>query len=127
MTPRRAEEESDGGVELLQGTLTMMILKALSWGPMHGYGVLSWLQQVSEDALRVEEGSLYPALYRLEDRGWIAAEWGTSENNRRAKFYRLTPGGRAQMRAQISSWQRATAVIQKVVGATQRPASAGAP
>lgn len=122
MTPRR-EEGADGsdGIELLQGTLTMMILKALTWGPMHGYAILAWLQQASDDALRVEEGSLYPALYRLEERRLIASEWGTSDNNRRAKFYRLTPAGRTQLRAQISSWQRGAAVVEKVVAAARRP------
>jgi len=122
MTPRRAEEEEDDGVELLQGTLTMMILKALSWGPMHGYAILSWLQQVSEDALRVEEGSLYPALYRLEDRDWIAAEWALTENGRRAKYYRLTAAGRRQLAAQAKSYQEFTAAMARILNAKYQPA-----
>ena len=117
----------DPDVELLQGTLTMMILKAVSWGPLHGYAIVRWLHQVTDDALRVEEGSLYPALYRLEERGLVSSEWGTSENNRRAKFYRLTVTGRARLRTQISSWQRATAVVQRVVTTTVRPLSGATP
>ena len=86
MPPRAAE--------LMQGTLDILILKALTWGPMHGYAVASWIERVTDDALRIEEGSLYPALHRLEERELVGAEWGVSENNRRAKFYRLTPAGR---------------------------------
>ena len=98
MPPRAAE--------LLQGTLDILILKALTWGPMHGYAVASWIQRVTDDALRIEEGSLYPALHRLEERELVGAEWGVSENNRRAKFYRLTPDGRRHLRAETSSWTR---------------------
>src|ERR1022692_4458599 len=85
-------------VDILQGTLDMLILKAVSLGPLHGYGILVRIQQVSKDALQVPQGSLYPALYRLEHRGWIAAEWGGSENKRKAKYYRLTAAGRKQVR-----------------------------
>ncbi len=81
-------------MDLLQGTLDVLILKALSWGPLHGYAVVRWIGQRTEDALRIEEGALYPALHRMEQRGWIEAEWGVSENNRRAKFYRLTDEGK---------------------------------
>lgn len=109
--------------ELLQGTLTLMILKALSWGPLHGYAILRWLQDVTANALQVEEGSLYPALYRLEERRLVTSEWGTSENNRRAKFYRLTPRGRARLREQVSAWRRGAAIVEHVVNATARPAS----
>src|SRR5437868_899849 len=86
-------------VALLQGTLDLLILKALSWGPAHGYAVARWIEAATGDALRIEEGSLYPALHRLEERGHVESEWGLSENNRRAKFYHLTPEGRRELRA----------------------------
>src|SRR6266566_2799808 len=92
--------------ELPQGTLDMLILKALSLGPMHGYGVGQRIGQLAEEMLKVEEGTLYPALHRLERRGWIASEWGVSESNRRAKFYKLTAAGRARFRAQTPVWHR---------------------
>jgi PadR family transcriptional regulator len=101
--------------DLLQGTLDMLILKALSLGPMHGYGVGQRIMQLAEDLLRVEEGSLYPALYRLEERGWIESEWGTSENNRRARFYRLTRAGRKQLQVEEENWQRFVLAIGKVM------------
>ena len=104
-------------VALLQGTLDVMILKALSWRPLHGYGVTRWLQHVSEDALHVEEGSLYPALHRLEQRGWVTSEWGTSENNRRAKYYSLTPSGRRRLRTESTAWERFATVVAKVLAA----------
>ena len=89
----------DTSLELLQGTLDVLMLKALSWGPQHGYGVAELIRMRSGEALNVEEGALYPALHRLERRGWLESEWGVSENNRRAKYYRLTGAGRAQLRA----------------------------
>ena len=92
-------------VELLPGTLDLLILKAVSLGPQHGYGILLRIEQISRGHLPVQQGSLYPALYRLEDRGFLATTWGTSENNRRAKFYRLTPEGRKQLRDERSSWE----------------------
>ena len=98
--------------DILRGTLDLLILKALSWGPTHGYGVARWLEQATDDALAVGEGTLYPALHRLEERGWIAATWGTSDNNRQAKFYSLTRQGRAQLRVETDNWRRyATAVF----------------
>jgi PadR family transcriptional regulator, regulatory protein PadR len=103
--------------ELLQGTLDILILKALTWGPMHGYAVASWIQRVTDDALRIEEGSLYPALHRLEERELVGAEWGVSENNRRAKFYRLTSAGRAQLRAETQSWIRYAEAVSRVLEA----------
>ena len=112
-----------GRIDLLQGTLDLMILKTLSWGPMHGYAVARWLQQVTDDVLRVEEGTLYPALHRLEELEWVESEWGVSENNRRAKFYRLTGAGRAQLRASLSDWSRLVETVGKVIGATVRPTS----
>ncbi|HKX27460.1 MAG TPA: PadR family transcriptional regulator [Blastocatellia bacterium] len=104
--------------DLLQGTLDMLILKALSLGPMHGYGVGQRIMQMAEDLLRVEEGSLYPALYRLEERTWIESEWGTSENNRRARFYRLTRLGRKQLQVEEANWQRFVLAIGKVMQTT---------
>ncbi len=104
-------------MDLLQGTLDVLILKALSWGPLHGYAVVRWIGQRTEDALRIEEGALYPALHRMEQRGWIEAEWGVSENNRRAKFYRLTDEGRRQLHAEAVSWQRYAEAVGKVLHA----------
>jgi PadR family transcriptional regulator, regulatory protein PadR len=101
--------------KLLQGTLDMLILKALSLGPLHGYGVGQRIMQMSEDALRVEEGSLYPALYRIERQGWITAEWGVSENNLRAKFYKLTRAGRKQLQIEEENWERLAGAVFKVM------------
>ena len=92
--------------ELLQGTLDLLILKAVSLGPLHGYGVLLRIQQISRDGLHIQQGSLYPALYRLEHQGLITSEWGESENNRKAKFYRLTAAGRKRFKEEIDYWQR---------------------
>jgi transcriptional regulator len=104
-------------VDILQGTLDMLILKAVSLGPLHGYGILLRIQQVSKDALQIPQGSLYPALYRLEHRGWIAAEWGESENKRKAKYYRLTGAGRKQLRSERQEWKRLAAAIGDVLAA----------
>ncbi|HSJ32314.1 MAG TPA: PadR family transcriptional regulator [Longimicrobiales bacterium] len=104
-------------VDLLQGTLDMLVLKALSWGSMHGYEVTRWLEERSGDALRIEEGSLYPALHRLARRGLVKAEWGVSENNRRAKYYTLTTDGRRQLRAEATSWEQFAAVVGRVLAA----------
>ena len=101
--------------ELLQGTLDLLILKSLAPGPMHGWGIARRIQQVSKDALEVGQGSLYPALHRLEYRGWVAAEWGDSENNRRAKFYSLTKKGVKQLEQEIAEWERMTAAIALVL------------
>ena len=101
--------------ELLQGTLDMLILKTLIRGPMHGYAVAEFIQQTSEEVLRVEEGALYPALHRLELRGLLAAEWGVSENNRRAKYYRLTAAGRRQLADEAERWQRMSAAIARIM------------
>jgi transcriptional regulator len=108
--------------EILRGTLDLVILRALSWGPAHGYAVARWIEQATSDALRVEEGSLYPALHRLEERGWIVAEWGVSENNRKARFYRLTPTGRRQLRAETANWRRYAEAIFAVLDAPAKPA-----
>lgn len=110
--------------EMLHGTLEVMILKALSWGPMHGFGIGRWIEELSGGALRIEEGSLYPALYRLERKGWIESEWGLSDNNRRAKYYSLTEDGRAELRASMSLWTDFAAAVGRVLGATQQPSAA---
>lgn len=102
-------------LDLLQGTLDMLILKAVSLGPLHGYGVLLRIQQISGDQLEIQQGSLYPALYRLEHQGALATEWGESENNRRAKYYRLTSAGRAQLRAESGKWSRMAEVIAGIL------------
>jgi transcriptional regulator len=104
-------------VEILQGTLDMLILKAVSLGPLHGYGILLRIQQVSKDALQIPQGSLYPALYRLEHRGWIAAEWGESENKRKARYYHLTAAGRRQLKSERQEWKRLAVAIGDVLAA----------
>ena len=112
---------ADEALELLQGTLDVLVMKSLSWGPNHGYGVAEAIHQRSGTALKVEEGALYPALHRLEQRGWISAEWGVSDNNRRARYYKLTPQGRQQLRREVSSWDRFAAAVTKVLTATEQP------
>ena len=102
-------------LDLLQGTLDVLILKTLSWGPRHGYAIARWVHDVSGDVLRVEEGALYPALHRLEKRGWIEAEWGLSENNRKAKYYQLTTLGRRQLRTKETSWARYSVAVTRVL------------
>ncbi|MGH7620062.1 MAG: PadR family transcriptional regulator [Gemmatimonadaceae bacterium] len=112
MAPR-----SDTG-DLLQGTLGILILKSLLAGPSHGYGVARWVEETTDDVLRIEEGSLYPALRRLEDRGWVRSEWGISENNRRARFYSITAAGRAHLRAEAGVWLRYAGAVTRVLHAT---------
>ncbi|MGH7555410.1 MAG: PadR family transcriptional regulator [Longimicrobiales bacterium] len=102
-------------IDLLQGTLDMLILKALTSGTMHGYGIARWLERATNDALRVEEGSLYPALHRLTERGWVRTEWGISENKRRAKYYTLSARGRKQLEHELSTWARFTEVVAQVL------------
>ncbi len=108
----------DKQLELLQGTLDMLILKAVSLGPLHGYGVLLRIQQISKDRLEIQQGSLYPALYRLEHQGWISSEWGESENNRRAKYYRLTRAGKRRLQAETEKWNRMADVIAGILRST---------
>jgi PadR family transcriptional regulator len=108
----------DKQLELLQGTLDLLILKAVSLGPFHGYGILLRIQQISKDRLEIQQGSLYPALYRLEDRGLIASEWGESENNRKAKFYRLTASGKRKLQTETENWNRMADVIAGVLRTT---------
>ena len=107
---------SDSKADLLQGTLDLLILKSLQLEPMHGFGISLRIQQMSKDMLTVEQGSLYPALYRLEDQGWIKAKWGTSKNNRKARFYSLTAKGRKQLTSETSQWRRLVAAIGRVLG-----------
>ena len=103
-------------VDLLQGTLDMLVLKAVSLGPLHGYGVLLRIQQISQNRLEIQQGSLYPALYRLEHEGWIAGEWGQSENNRRARFDRLTAAGERRLEAEAKKWNEFAGVIGSILG-----------
>jgi PadR family transcriptional regulator PadR len=102
-------------LDLVQGTLDLLVLKALTWGPMHGYAVARWVGTTTADDLQVEEGALYTALHRMERRGWLSAEWGLSENNRQAKFYRLSPAGRRQLRAETTRWTRYVAAVTRVL------------
>jgi PadR family transcriptional regulator, regulatory protein PadR len=103
-------------LDLLQGTLDMLILKAVSLGPLHGYGILLRIGQVSKERLEIQQGSLYPALYRLEHQGWIASEWDASENNRKAKYYRLTAAGKRRLQAETDKWNRMANVIAGILG-----------
>ena len=102
-------------VDLLQGTLDLLILKTLAIEPMHGWGISQRIQQVSQDSLQVQQGSLYPALHRLEQQGWIAAEWGASENNRRAKYYRLTGPGRKQLKVETARWEQLSSAVSQIL------------
>ena len=106
---------ADTDLELLQGTLDLLVLKALIFGPRHGYAVARWVRETTDDDLRIEEGALYTALHRMEKRRWIEAEWGLSANNRKAKYYQLTPLGRRQLRAQAAQWTRYARAVAKVL------------
>jgi PadR family transcriptional regulator PadR len=108
----------DKHLELLQGTLELLTLKAVSLGPLHGYGILLRIQQISKDRLEIQQGSLYPALYRMEHQGWITSEWGESENNRKAKYYRLTLAGRRKLQMESKKWNRMAEVIAGILGTT---------
>lgn len=101
--------------DLLQGTLGILILKALLLGPAHGFGIARWIEETTSEVLTIEEGSLYPALRRLEDRGWVTSEWGLSENNRRARFYTITPAGRAHLRNEAVVWLRYSQAVTRVL------------
>jgi PadR family transcriptional regulator, regulatory protein PadR len=106
----------------MQGTLDMLILKAASLGPLHGYGILLRIQQISQNRLEIQQGSLYPALYRLEHQGWITSEWGESENNRRAKYYRLTVAGKRRLQKESAEWNEMASVIAGILGASPEEA-----
>lgn len=118
MPPEKPEKQAD----LLQGTLDLLILKAVSLGPLHGYGVLLRIQQISGEELVVQQGSLYPALYRLEHQGAIAGEWGESENNRKAKYYRLTAMGRERLESETDKWNRMAGIIGAILRTTPESA-----
>lgn len=115
--------EDDRG--LLQGTLELLILKALSWSDTHGYGIARWIEQATDDALRVEEGSLYPALRRMGAKGLVESTWGRSENNRRARFYRMTAKGRRQLAEKTRGWDRMVEAVARALEAPEHPKSAG--
>src|SRR5579859_2777826 len=117
-----AAHQSD--LELLRGTLDFIILKTLSWGPMHGLAVLQWIERTTEQQLQVEEGALYPALHRMEEKGWLDAEWRFTERGRKAKFYRLTAAGRRRLTAELSRWTRYTAAVGLIVAAKGQGAGA---
>ena len=102
-------------LDLLQGTLDLLILKALTWGPKHGYAVASWVRDTTDDKLNIEEGALYTALHRMEQRSWLESEWGVSENNRKAKYYQLTTQGRKQLRVQTARWTEYAGAVFKVL------------
>ena len=118
-TARSNGEAPDLG--LLQGTLDVMILKALSWGPMHGFAVAKWVRSTTDDVLQIDDGALYPALHRMEHRGLIDADWDLTENKRRAKYYRLTPKGRQELRSRVTNWDRYSSAVSKVIHATVQP------
>ncbi len=114
--------DSERTLPLLKGTLDLLVLKALSWRALHGFAIASWLEQSSAGALGVDDSALYQALHRLEARGLVEAEWGTTENNRRARFYRLTPAGRQQLRAEVATWQRYAQTVGHILTLTTRSA-----
>lgn len=120
-TPSLRRPVARSQVDLLQGTLDLLVLKTVSWGPAHGYAIARWIQQLTGEVLTVGEGSLYPALHRLEERGWIDAEWRISEQNRRAKFYRLTARGRQQLRTETATWTQFVDAVASVLRATGQP------
>ena len=109
-------------LELFRGTLDILILKSLVWGPLHGYAITSLIRRHSDDALLVEEGTLYPALWRLENKGLVESEWGVSDNNRKAKYYNLTSEGRRYLRAETKTWEAYAEAVSKILGATKPPA-----
>ena len=106
-------------LDLVRGTLDLFVLKTLSWGPMHGLAIVRWIENVTKSQLQIEEGALYPALHRMEQKGWLSAEWGVTEGNRNAKFYRLTALGRKQFAVQLSLWERYTKAAAMLLGARE--------
>ena len=111
-------------LDIVRGTLDVLILKTLSWGPMHGLGVLRWIERTSHQQLQIEEGALYPALHRLEQKGQLEAEWGVTERNRQAKFYKLTRAGRAALTAEVTRWNRYTSAVNLILAAESAAAGA---
>ena len=118
LAARRSPLAPVSDLDLLQGTLDTLVLKALTWGPHHGFGIAKWIRQTTDGELAIEDSALYPALHRMEHKDWIAAEWGVTENSRRAKYYRLTAGGRAQLRTRTARWDRYATAVGKVLHAT---------
>lgn len=110
-------------LDLLQGTLDVLVLRALSWGPMHGYAVARFIRQGSAGSFNVHDGALYTSLHRMEERGWVDADWGHAENGKRAKFYRLTSAGRRAARSETASWNHYVAAVARVLGASPEPAT----
>lgn len=113
---------SDPELDLLQGTLDVLVLRALSWGPLHGYAVARFIRDGSDGSFRILDGALYTSLHRMEERGWVTSEWGTSEKGKRAKFYQLTATGRRALRSETASWERYVTAVGKVMGARPAPA-----
>ena len=109
-------------LDLLQGTLDTLVLKTLSWGPRHGYAVARWIKETSDDTILVEDRALYVSLHRLEERGWVESQWGLSENNRKAKFYKLTRAGRKQLKEETREWEQTTAILARFLSPTEDPA-----
>ena len=112
----------DAALPLLKGTLDLLVLKALSWGPLHGYGIATWLEDRSDGTLGIDDSALYQALQRMEGRGWLSAEWGTSENNRRARYYKLTTAGRQRLRTESDTWLRYTRSVTSILALASRTA-----
>jgi transcriptional regulator len=118
MPVRPSAPPPDSEIGLLRGTLDLFILKTLSWGPMHGLAVVQWIERTTKARLQIEEGALYPALHRMEDKGWLEAEWGHTDAGRRAKYYRLTPAGRRQLASELAKWNRYAEAAALILGAT---------
>ena len=118
LTSRNA---GDPDLDLIRGTLDLLLLRTLSWGPMHGLGIVNWIEDVTHQRLQIEEGALYPALHRMEQKGWLEAEWGLTDKNRQGKFYRLTRRGRTQLAAELSKWSRYTEAVGLVLAAQGAP------
>jgi transcriptional regulator len=112
-----------GSLPLVKGTVDLLVLKALSWGPMHGFGISTWLQEESAGALEIDDSAMYQVLHRLESRDLIEAEWGVTENNRKARYYRLTPAGRKHLRAEIETWLKASSSVTSILTLSPRPSA----
>jgi transcriptional regulator len=119
MAPRTSSTAPESDLGLLRGTLDLFILKTLSWGPMHGLAVLQWIERTTRQRLQIEEGALYPALHRLEDKGWLESEWGHTDAGRRAKYYRLTPAGRRQLTAELARWHSYSEIVALILTAKE--------
>jgi PadR family transcriptional regulator, regulatory protein PadR len=113
---------ADSDISVFRSSLDLLILKALTWGPRHGYAIAEWVERATDATILIEEGSLYPALHRLERKGWVSAEWGLTETGRRAKFYQLTPQGRQHLRDELTTWELFADAVRKVLHATEQPA-----